>query len=139
VSLVWRPLDKDVVNAWSELTNLLAVVDHTDEIYEPEHLAEELDEPGSEPESNTRGVWDGDRLIGYAQLRDRTVLPRDGTRTTRRTAGRARTSCRTAATGAVRGAPSTNPTGAGALYESVGFGPTKTFAAYGKEVPAALG
>jgi hypothetical protein len=31
VSLVWRPLDKDVVNAWSELTNLLAVVDHTDE------------------------------------------------------------------------------------------------------------
>ena len=40
-------------------------------------------------------------------------------------------------TSAVLHVDSINPTGAGALYESVGFAPAKTFASYEKQVPAA--
>lgn len=57
------------VNAWSELTNLLAIADATDEVYGPEDLLEELHEPGKEPELDTVAIWTEDKLVGFGQVR----------------------------------------------------------------------
>lgn len=57
------------VRAWAELTNLLAVVDASEEFYESEDLLEELQEPGVDPENDTVAVWDGDKFIAFGQLR----------------------------------------------------------------------
>jgi ribosomal protein S18 acetylase RimI-like enzyme len=62
-------LSVEAVTAWAELTNLLAVVDGTDEFYEPEALAEELAEPGVDPQLDTVGVWRDGVLAGFGQLR----------------------------------------------------------------------
>jgi mycothiol synthase len=69
VTVRWQPLDAGSVTAWAELTNLLAKVDGTDEYYEAEDLAEELAEPGVDPALDTVGVWSGDLLVGFGQLR----------------------------------------------------------------------
>lgn len=68
-SLRWTHLKADTVPQWSELTNLLADVDGTGEFYETEDLAEELDEHGFTPETDSWAVWEEDRLIAYGQLR----------------------------------------------------------------------
>lgn len=65
----WQPLSVETVTAWAELTNLLAVVDGTEEFYEPEALAEELTEPGVDPNLDTVGVWRDGVLAGFGQLR----------------------------------------------------------------------
>ena len=65
----WQPLSVETVTAWAELTNLLAVVDGTEEFYEPEALAEELTEPGVDPQLDTVGVWRDGVLAGFGQLR----------------------------------------------------------------------
>lgn len=57
------------VAAWAALTNRLAAFDETGEFYEVEDLAEELDEPGVDPLQDTIGLWDGDAMIGFGQLR----------------------------------------------------------------------
>lgn len=57
------------VAAWAGLTNRLAVVDDTAEFYEAEDLAEELEEPGIDPERDTLGLWDNETMIGFGQLR----------------------------------------------------------------------
>lgn len=57
------------VPAWAGLTNRLAMVDETGEFYEIEDLAEELAEPGVDPQQDTIGLWDGDAMIGFGQLR----------------------------------------------------------------------
>lgn len=57
------------VQAWSELSNHLAVVDATDEIYGPEDLLEELHEPGKDPQKDTFSVRDSGRFIGFGQVR----------------------------------------------------------------------
>ncbi|MDQ1731637.1 MAG: mycothiol synthase [Pseudonocardiales bacterium] len=73
--LRWRTLDKQSVQAWSELANLLAEVDDTEEFHTPENLAEELDEPSLDPALDTWAVWEGtDRLVGFGQLRIRDGL-----------------------------------------------------------------
>lgn len=69
MNLLFDWIRNENVQAWAELTNHLAVVDSTDEFYEPEDLLEELHEPGMEPELDTVAVWDGNRLVGFAQLR----------------------------------------------------------------------
>ncbi|MGL3807407.1 GNAT family N-acetyltransferase [Paeniglutamicibacter sp. R2-26] len=69
MNLLYGRIRSENVQAWSELTNHLAVVDRTDELYEPEDLLEELNEPGMEPERDTVAVWDGSRLVGFCQLR----------------------------------------------------------------------
>ncbi|UFU02676.1 GNAT family N-acetyltransferase [Ruania suaedae] len=69
MTLRWSTLDAGSVTAWSELTNLLARVDGTEEFYEPEDLAEELTEHGFTPAQDSLAVWDEDRLVGYAQVR----------------------------------------------------------------------
>lgn len=60
--------------AWTQLTNLLAQVDGTDEFYDAVDLAEELEEPGFDPERDSIAVWDGDQLVGFGQLRVADVL-----------------------------------------------------------------
>lgn len=57
------------IAAWAGLTNRLAVVDATEEFYEAEDLAEELEEPGVKPDLDTIGLWDQDTMIGFGQLR----------------------------------------------------------------------
>lgn len=69
MNLLYDWIRNENVQAWAELTNHLAVVDCTDEFYEAEDLLEELHEPGMEPERDTVAVWDGNRLVGFAQLR----------------------------------------------------------------------
>jgi ribosomal protein S18 acetylase RimI-like enzyme len=71
----WQPLSVETVADWAELTNLLAVVDGTDEFYEPEALAEELAEPGVDPLLDTLGVWRDGVLAGFGQLRVASGLP----------------------------------------------------------------
>ncbi|MCA1780870.1 MAG: GNAT family N-acetyltransferase [Dermatophilaceae bacterium] len=68
-SLRWTSLTPDSVGAWAELTSVLAEADGTGEFYEAEDLAEELEEHGFTPESDSWAVWDDDRLVGYGQLR----------------------------------------------------------------------
>jgi ribosomal protein S18 acetylase RimI-like enzyme len=72
----WARLRAEDVPAWAELTNLLARVDETEEFYEPEDLAEELEEHEFDPELDSWAIWEGDRLVGYGQLRVR--LTNDG-------------------------------------------------------------
>ena len=68
-ALRWTSLTLDDVDAWAELVAVLAEADGTDEVYQAEDLAEELQEHGVDPELDTWAVWDGDRLVGYGQLR----------------------------------------------------------------------
>jgi mycothiol synthase len=74
VPLEHRPITLDDIEAWSVLTDVLAAADDTDERYAPEDLAEELDEPGFTPALDSIGVWDGDRMVGYGQLRVKAAL-----------------------------------------------------------------
>lgn len=68
MAVSWRPLI-DSVAEWTELTNVLAEADATDEFYETEALAEELEEPGVDPRLDTLGVWVDGTLAGFGQLR----------------------------------------------------------------------
>ncbi|WP_372699591.1 GNAT family N-acetyltransferase [Arthrobacter sp. JSM 101049] len=65
----YTTLSPSDVHAWSELTNLLARVDGTEEFYGPDDLAEELNEPGFSASLDSVAVWAGDQLVGYGQLR----------------------------------------------------------------------
>lgn len=65
----WDHLHTADVAAWAELTTTLATVDGTEEHYSAEDLAEELVETGFDAAADSLAVWDGDRLVGYGQLR----------------------------------------------------------------------
>jgi ribosomal protein S18 acetylase RimI-like enzyme len=67
--LRWTTLDRASTPAWSELTNLLARVEGTEEFYSAADLAEELAESGFDPARDSWAAWDGDRLVAYGQLR----------------------------------------------------------------------
>ncbi|WP_417220138.1 GNAT family N-acetyltransferase [Arthrobacter sp.] len=69
MGLQYTTLSPASLAQWSELTNLLARVDDTEEFYEPEDLAEELEEPGFDPEQDSVAVWDGRDMVGFGQLR----------------------------------------------------------------------
>lgn len=71
--ITWSHLRPEDVPAWTELTNLLATVDRTEEFYEEADLAEELTEHGFTPELDSWAIWVDDRLAGYGQLRCRTT------------------------------------------------------------------
>lgn len=77
-ALRWTHLSADIVEPWAELTNRLAIVDGTEEFYEPEDLAEELEEPGFTPETDSWAVWDEGRLVAYGQLRVASHLDDEG-------------------------------------------------------------
>lgn len=76
--LRWTHLTKDTVAEWSELTHVLGEVDGTEEFYEPEDLAEELEESGFDPTRDSWGVWADDVMIGYGQVYAATNLDREG-------------------------------------------------------------
>jgi GNAT superfamily N-acetyltransferase len=69
MAVSWQPLSADTVADWAELTNMLAEADGTEEFYEAEALAEELQEPGVDPRLDTVGVWRDGVLAGFGQLR----------------------------------------------------------------------
>lgn len=68
-TLRWTHLTPDTVEEWATLTNLLAEVDGTEEFYDVEDLAEELEEHGFTSELDSWAVWDDDLLVAYGQLR----------------------------------------------------------------------
>lgn len=69
MDLCWSHLDAAAVPAWADLTNLLAEADGTEEFYDAADLAEELEESGFSPATDSWAVWDGDRMVAYGQLR----------------------------------------------------------------------
>jgi ribosomal protein S18 acetylase RimI-like enzyme len=69
MAVSWQPLSADTVAEWTELTNVLAEADGTEEFYDAEALAEELAEPGVDPRLDTVGVWRNGMLAGFGQLR----------------------------------------------------------------------
>jgi mycothiol synthase len=69
MAVSWQPLSTDTVAEWTELTNVLAEADGTEEFYDAEDLAEELREAGVDPALDTIGVWQDGALVGYGQLR----------------------------------------------------------------------
>jgi mycothiol synthase len=69
MAVQWGPLTEADVADWSRLANLLAEVDRTGEVYEPDDLAEELHEPGIDPEHDLIAVRVDGVLAGYGQLR----------------------------------------------------------------------
>jgi mycothiol synthase len=69
VAVSWQPLSADTVAEWAELTNVLAEADGTEEFYDAEALAEELEEPGVDPRLDTVGAWRDGVLAGFGQLR----------------------------------------------------------------------
>ena len=76
--LTWQTLSFDVVPQWTELTNLLAEVDDTDEFYDAEDLAEELTEDGFDAGLDSWAAWDGERLVAFGQLRVSAGLTAEG-------------------------------------------------------------
>jgi ribosomal protein S18 acetylase RimI-like enzyme len=70
----WTTLNPESTKDWAELVNVLGVVDGTEEFYEPADLVEELTEPGVDPARDTVAVWDGEKLVGFGQLRVRDGL-----------------------------------------------------------------
>lgn len=64
----WTRLSVDHTQAWSELTNHLAVVDGTEEFFSPEDLAEELATPHHDPTTDTWAVWDGETMVGFGAV-----------------------------------------------------------------------
>lgn len=65
----WGSLAEADVADWARLANLLAEVDRTGETYQPDDLAEELHEPGIDPERDLISVRLDGVLVGYGQLR----------------------------------------------------------------------
>jgi mycothiol synthase len=65
--LRWTHLTVADVEALAELTNHLAEVDRTEEVYTPELLAEELAEHGFTPETDSWAVWDGSNLVAFGR------------------------------------------------------------------------
>lgn len=76
--LIWTHLTRDTVQQWADLTNLLAEVDGTEEFYDAEDLAEELDEHGFTPELDSWAVWADHRMVAYGQLRVGVERDREG-------------------------------------------------------------
>jgi mycothiol synthase len=76
--LTWTTLTRETAAGWADLTNLLARVDDTDEFYDAEDLAEELEEHGFDAERDSWAVWDDGVMVAYGQLRVSLELTADG-------------------------------------------------------------
>jgi mycothiol synthase len=64
-----RPITDDDCASWAELLGAVESVDDTGENYDAADLAEELADPNVDAVRDTRGLWLGDKLIGYALVR----------------------------------------------------------------------
>jgi len=76
--LRWARLSRADVPAWTALTNLIEEADGTGESYQEADLAEELEEHGFTPETDSWAVWDGEDLIAYGQNRVSANLDAEG-------------------------------------------------------------
>lgn len=76
--LTWTALTAETTPQWADLTNLLAKVDDTDEYYDAEDLAEELEEHGFDAAQDSWAVWDGEVMVAFGQLRVSLQLTADG-------------------------------------------------------------
>lgn len=74
----WSTLTTESVPQWTELTNLLAEVDDTDEFYDVEDLAEELVEHGFDAERDSWAAWEGEQMVAFGQLRVSLELTAEG-------------------------------------------------------------
>ena len=68
MTYVWRSLSALDTPAWSELTAAIADAEGTGEVYSAEDLAEELDDPSTDPARDTVAVFDGDTLVAFGQV-----------------------------------------------------------------------
>src|SRR6266508_508073 len=64
-----RGIGKADAGAWADLLQAAEAVDDTGEHYDAEDLAEELDDPELNAETDTVALWAGDRMVGYASVR----------------------------------------------------------------------
>jgi mycothiol synthase len=67
--LLARPLTKDDMEPLAELMAAAERVDRTEEHYGAEDLLEQYEIPDMRPETDTVGLWSGDRLVAHAVLR----------------------------------------------------------------------
>jgi mycothiol synthase len=74
VDLTLRDLTLGDVPAWNRLMAEVEAVDDTGEHYNEADLVEELENPALEP-GDYVGAWDGERLVGYYEVRGRTAGP----------------------------------------------------------------
>ena len=67
-ALSLRPLTRDQAGAWAELLVAIAKADGDDEVYAPEDLLEDFDDPRHDFPHGSVGVYDGDALVGCGLL-----------------------------------------------------------------------
>lgn len=65
----WSSITSHDVDAWAQLTHHLALVDGTEEFFDAEDLAEELQNPRMDPAKDTFAVWEGESMIGFGAVR----------------------------------------------------------------------
>lgn len=64
----WAPLTLEDVPAITELVNHLATVDGTEEFFREEDVAHDMGRSGFDPQRDSVGVWDGETLVGFAEV-----------------------------------------------------------------------
>jgi mycothiol synthase len=70
--LVQRPITEDDCLAWAGLLAAAEPVDDTGENYDADDLVEELADESIDPARDTKGLWLGDKMLGYALVRGAT-------------------------------------------------------------------
>lgn len=78
MSYVWRALTLSDVPRWSAFTTIVSDADGTDEAYTAEDLAEELEDPATDPALDTVAVEDDGTLVAVGQVMPPMLRP-DGT------------------------------------------------------------
>jgi len=68
MTITWRELNTESVPAWTELVNLLAKVDGTEEYYTEADLAEELVATGFDPAQHSLAAWQDGQLAGFLNV-----------------------------------------------------------------------
>lgn len=72
-TLTWRAIAGSDVAAWAELLAAAEAVDRCGEHYSAEDLAEELADPILDVAADTIGAFNGERMVAYGVVRDKTV------------------------------------------------------------------
>src|SRR5882724_2042613 len=72
--LVQRPITEGDCPAWAGLLAAAEPVDDTGENYDADDLVEELADENIAPARDTRGLWQGDKMMGYALVRGATAV-----------------------------------------------------------------
>lgn len=75
----WSPITPHDVTRWADLVNHLAEVDGTEEFYPEESLREDLGRTNVDPERDTLAAWDGEEMVGFAQVTVPRTTDHEGT------------------------------------------------------------